>query len=52
MFNKGNTTETKVSKSGHSMSLLKSLIKDIDSSNSRYEKMEIVRDRVRSFVNP
>jgi len=34
------------------MSLLKTLIKDIDVTDSRYEKMEIVRDRIRSFVNP
>lgn len=53
MFNKGLTSETKLTRSGgQSMSLLKSLIKDVDTIDSRYEKMEIVRERIRSFVNP
>lgn len=40
---KGQTTETKLSKSGHSKSLLKTLIKEVETIDSKYEKMEIVR---------
>jgi hypothetical protein len=36
MFNKGLTTETKLSKTGQSMSLLKTLIKDVELTDSRY----------------
>lgn len=52
MFNKGSTTETKITRSGESMSFLKTLMKDVERTDSRYEKMELVRDRVRSFINP
>lgn len=52
MFNKGLTSETKVSRTGQSMSLLKTLIKDVETTDSQYEKMELIRDRIRSFVNP
>lgn len=34
------------------MSLLKTLIKDVEVTDSKYEKMEIIRDRIKSFVNP
>lgn len=40
MFNKGLTSDTKATRSGgQSMSLLKTLIKDIDTTDNRYEKM-------------
>lgn len=52
MFKKGLTSETKLTRSGHSMSLLKSLIRDVETIDSQYEKMEIVRERIKSFVNP
>ena len=52
IFNKGSTTETKITRSGQSLAFLKTLMKDVEVSDSKYEKMEIVRDRVRSYVNP
>lgn len=52
MFSKGMTSETKLTRSGQSMSLLKTLIRDVEITDSKYEKMEIVRDRIKSFVNP
>lgn len=52
MFSKGMTSETKLTRSGQSMSLLKTLIRDVEITDSKYEKMELVRDRIKSFVNP
>ncbi len=46
------TSETKLTRSGQSMSLLKTLIRDVEITDSKYEKMELVRDRIKSFVNP
>lgn len=52
MFKGQATTETKLSRSSHSKSLLKTLIKEVETIDSKYEKMQIVRERVKSFVNP
>jgi len=52
MFSKGMTSETKLTRSGQSMSLLKTLIRDVEITDSKYEKMELVRDRIKSFINP
>ena len=51
MFKK-NTIDTKASSKGQSLSFLKSLMKEVRGTDSRYEKMEIVREKVRSYVNP
>lgn len=39
MFKGQTTTETKLTRSSHSKSLLKSLIKDVETIDSKYEKM-------------
>jgi hypothetical protein len=37
---------------GQSTTFLKSLIKDVGSTENNTEKFSIVRDRIRTFVNP
>jgi hypothetical protein len=45
------TTETRVSR-GESSSFLKSLIKDVSIAENTFEKSMMVRERIRTFVNP
>ena len=52
---KGNTMETKPSKlnkSQQSSVFLKELMTSMNYSESNYEKMDIIKSKVKSFVNP
>jgi hypothetical protein len=46
------TTDTKLSRNSQSLSFLKGLMKEIGQTDSKHEKMEVMRERVRTFVNP
>jgi hypothetical protein len=46
------TTDTKLSRNSQSLSFLKGLMKEVNQTDSKYEKMEVMRERVRTFVNP
>ena len=46
------TEDTRLSRNSQSLSFLKGLMKEMGQTESKYEKMEVMRERVRTFVNP
>ena len=46
------TSDTRLSRGSQSLSFLKGLMKEMGQTDSKYEKMEVMRERVRTFVNP
>lgn len=49
---KGDTSETRLSRNAQSVSFLKGLMKEINQTDSKNDKVELMRERVRTFVNP
>jgi len=49
---KGDTSDTRLTRNSQSLSFLKGLMKEINQTDSKNEKMEVMRERVRTFVNP
>ena len=46
------TSDTKLTRNSQSLSFLKGLMKELNHTESKYEKVEVMRERVRTFVNP
>lgn len=46
------TSDTKLSRNSQSLSFLKGLMKEMNHVDSKNEKLEVMRERVRTFVNP
>jgi hypothetical protein len=46
------TSDTKLSRNSQSLSFLKGLMKEVNQTDSKFEKLEVMRERVRTFVNP
>ena len=46
------TADTRLSKNSQSVSFLKGLMKQVNQTDNKYEKMELMKERVRTFVNP